>query len=182
MIKVYYISKSAETAVSDSDTARRLLGYVLSRDRGIKDATILKDEKGKPYLDTCPGIHISITHTAAAIAVCVSDSPVGLDAETIGSVHPRVAERLFTESEREYVGDDPTRFFEIWTRKESLAKLTGEGITRRLADVDVLTGENTGGAVFIPIEIDGTAACVCTFSDDKAVTEMVALSEIANRI
>ncbi len=173
MIKVYYAPIGENIRCDGSDAARKLLGYALARDHGIECAAVSKDENGKPYLYGHPNVHISITHTTTVVAVCISDHPVGIDAETVGEIRTRVAERLFTSYEREYIGDDPVRFFRVWTGKESFAKLTGEGITRRLAEIDVLSGENTGGAVFIPIDIDETAACVCTFAEDEVTAEKI---------
>lgn len=174
MIRVYYM----KTARDGSAAARRLLGYALARDHGISDAVVAKEPTGKPYLTGHPHLCISITHTDEIVAVAIGDSPVGIDAEAVGDIRSRVAERLFTNVEREYVGDDPLRFFEIWTRKESFAKLTGDGITKGLSRVDTLTGDNTGGAVFVPLDIPGAAACVCSFEGDAAEVREVFEDEV----
>ena len=52
-----------------------------------------------------------------------------------------MAQRYFTEEEQAYVGGDAGRFYEIWTKKESYIKYTGEGLKRNLRSFSVLEPE-----------------------------------------
>ena len=126
-----------------------------------------REESGRPVLVSPAGFHLSITHGGKMVACALStDTPVGLDVQPIGKIAPRVLEKLYTENEREYVGRDPERFTEIWTRKESFVKMTGTGITRDISVIDTLTGENTNGAVFTTKRIGKKYLTLCT---EKAV-------------
>ena len=156
MILVYF----TRTAEDGSAMARCLLDYALARDLRINDAEYGRTDKGKPCILNHPYVFISITHPSGVVAVAVSDSPVGIDAEAMGEIRPLVLEKMFTEGEKEYVGDDPLRFFEIWTRKESYVKLTGTGLLRRMDSIDTLTGVE---AHYAPIEIEGTVTTVCSY-------------------
>lgn len=82
---------------------------------------------GKPYIKNYPDFHFNISHTACAIAVALSNSPIGIDIEKIRKADLRVAKRFFTPEENEYISaeNSDTRFFEIWTQKESYIKKNG---------------------------------------------------------
>lgn len=167
MTKVYYITTPGITE-DGSALAYRLLFYVLEKDFGIVTPETAKLPCGKPYLRDYENVHFSISHTDSCIACVISEHPVGIDVQSVSDkVSVRITERLFTDNERSYVKDIPERFFDIWTRKESYAKLTGEGITHAVAKVDTLTGENTDGSLFVSIEIKDTAACLCMRARDS---------------
>ena len=85
----------------------------------------------KPFLRLSPEIHFSLSHSGNAVLCALDDRPVGADIEMI---HSRKIGRLlsvFNEQEREEIlcaGRPELRFTELWTRKESYLKLTGEGL------------------------------------------------------
>ncbi len=92
------------------------------------DAVICSHEGGQPYLEN-DHRHISIAHSGEYAVCAVSENPVGIDIEKIRDVSDRLIDRVCTEREKEYVGNDNTRFFEIWTAKEAYFKKIGTGIT-----------------------------------------------------
>ena len=68
-------------------------------------------------------------------AVLISEAPCGVDIEL---VRPEVAERLrercLSDAERARDCD----FFELWTKKECIAKLDGSGMTAHPGNIDTL--------------------------------------------
>lgn len=91
----------------------------------------------KPFLKEYPGIHFNISHCRKGIACAVSDRPVGIDIETV-LYDAALAEMTLSAEEKAEVeiSDEPgVRFTELWTRKESFLKLTGEGVRDNLKDV-----------------------------------------------
>ena len=113
---------------------------------------------GKPFVPSRPDIAFSISHSGrlavgALLAGCMDGArEVGVDVELIGRGHEsrlrRIAERFYTESEREriaYADDPAAEFYLIWTRKESVIKYTGEGLSRPLTDVDTTLPDNGFG-------------------------------------
>ena len=65
------------------------------------------------------------------------DKPVGIDIEEI-QFDENLAKVIFNPEELEAVrsADEPAvKFTELWTRKESFLKLTGEGLRDNLKDV-----------------------------------------------
>ena len=85
----------------------------------------LKTERGKPYLTD--GRYISLSHTDESYFLAVSDTEVGIDAETTDRTVdlPLLANKYFPER------PDLTRkeFLSAWTKKESAAKLFGFGLS-----------------------------------------------------
>ena len=91
------------------------------------------NEYGKPYIEGGP--EFSISHCQHGIAVAVDDKPIGIDIESIRPVKSELIERTMNQAEQDYIGQDPTRFTELWTRKEAYLKYKGTGIIDNLKHV-----------------------------------------------
>jgi 4'-phosphopantetheinyl transferase len=101
-------------------------------------------QHGKPRL---PGLHVSVSHSAGAVAVAVGpDGPLGIDVEEIGPHDPaeleRLADDVLAPEERaelaRLTGRNRARgFTAYWTRKEALVKATGDGLGAPLDSVVV---------------------------------------------
>lgn len=93
------------------------------------------NEHGKPEL---PGIHFSISHCKLGIAVVVSDSPVGIDIESIHREDETLIKRTMNEQERAMIRQSPdpsVAFTSLWTQKEAILKLQGTGLVDDLYSV-----------------------------------------------
>ena len=89
-------------------------------------------EHGKPFLPEAPGFCFSISHSGNLVMAASTDSEVGCDVEMIGQGREKIAERFFSEEEKEYLGvlteeERNGAFYRLWTAKESFLKATGEG-------------------------------------------------------
>lgn len=80
-------------------------------------------ETGKPCFTDSP-LHFSLSHSGAYAAVLISDTPCGVDIEQLRPVSKRLAARCMHPEELA-AGMD---FFEVWTKKECIAKLDGSGM------------------------------------------------------
>ena len=80
---------------------------------------IARTDLGKPYIPEWPGVHFSISHTAAAAMVGLSERPVGVDIERIRPVSRRLLREVEPSEER---------FFKTWVRREALVKCSGQGV------------------------------------------------------
>lgn len=91
---------------------------------------------GKPIVVGLP-CHISLSHSGSSAMCTLSDKPVGADIEQVSRRGERHVSRVCSPGEREYVMPGgrfvPERFLEVWTAKEALLKLTGEGLSGGLA-------------------------------------------------
>jgi 4'-phosphopantetheinyl transferase len=98
-------------------------------------------ENGKPFLEgDCLEFNLSHSGALALIAIAVG-RPVGVDVEQLRSMPDleSIAGRICTPGELATLADlaEPHReraFFAMWTRKEALAKATGEGIAAVFRD------------------------------------------------
>ena len=125
------------------------------------------NENGKPYLKSHPDFHFNISHSKEKLAVAISDTPIGIDIEKLREPDFRVAKRFFTEREIGYVGNNPNRFFEIWTKKEAYLKFKGTGLKFPLSDFDV-----TKNTKIITFEKEGFLISLCSEESDFIIIEL----------
>ena len=89
---------------------------------------------GKPCFANSP-LHFSLSHSGRFAAALISEEPCGVDVE---QVRPEVAERLrercLSDGERARGCD----FFELWTKKECIAKLDGSGMRSHPSEIETL--------------------------------------------
>lgn len=125
------------------DKIRSLIGDILIRNIIIKELNIQnnyitfdKNKYGKPYLLNYPKFNFNISHSEEYVACAVDDKPIGIDIEKIKIIkYEEITERFFTEEELKYIlredleNDKQSKFYEIWTLKESFIKCCGKGLS-----------------------------------------------------
>lgn len=90
---------------------------------------------GKPYIEGRHDIHFNMSHCREAVAIALSDNPVGIDVERIRHISPALCHYVLNTAEYEGVmssAKPEEAFCRLWTKKESLLKMTGEGLRRPL--------------------------------------------------
>lgn len=128
-----------------------LLCRALREDYGIEEQPLFqRAEHGKPTLLFAPTtqlphpLHFNMSHCRHAVAVVVSEQPVGIDIETRGRYRESLAEYVCSESELQQFasasGSDErdALFTRLWTQKEATAKLLGCGLSDRNHIKDIL--------------------------------------------
>lgn len=91
------------------------------------------EEQAEDGISAC---YTNLSHSGSIAACIVADEAVGVDLEAAGRMREQVVERCFTEEEEKQLSMTKTEkeqeelFTRLWTKKESAAKLTGEGIAR----------------------------------------------------
>lgn len=91
---------------------------------------------GKPYLPNCEW-QFNISHSGDAVLCGIHNGAIGVDIEKARPYNDRVAKRICSPAEYAYISKDPSRFLEIWTRKEAYAKLIGKGLSISLRTIEV---------------------------------------------
>ncbi len=169
--------KSDEEYVNDSDKQRSQVGKIrlleLLLDVGIsreKLATIQKSEKGKWYLPDS-GIDFNIAHSHDFVVCAVTDNGmVGVDLEKYRLLDWNTFRDCFTRDEFTSIlgSRKPDQyFFNLWTKKESLLKAWGDGLSIELADAVIegsegyIRGTDKRG-YFHNIPLEGYACVVCS--------------------
>lgn len=121
-------------------TADALLRTVL----GTDDFCVAKHDGGKPYILNQEGFYYNLSHSGRYVVIAWGDSEVGIDVQQQNdSVNIQsFAKRFFANDEQVYICGDRSRFYEIWTKKESYLKYTGEGLRKELSSFSVLAPED----------------------------------------
>lgn len=121
-----------------------ILGYLiflygfrtLYKERGLPDFQTAGN--GKPWLEEFPEIFFNISHCNGAAACMFGDMPVGIDIQEKRVLKLSVAKHVCSEEELDRVIHAPEpdlEFCRIWSVKESLSKLSGDGVFRDLKDL-----------------------------------------------
>lgn len=120
-------------------SAYLLLQRALREEYGLSEVPpFCIGEHGKPALEGYPDIHFNLSHCREAVACVVSTHPVGIDIEMVDSYDEALLPTTMNEKEQQMILESPhpeSTFIRFWTMKESLLKLTGEGITDNLPSV-----------------------------------------------
>jgi len=116
-----------------------LLKEGLQKEYGITENPIFCYAKsGKPSIKDFPEIHFNLSHCRAG-AICVIDKhPVGIDIESIREAKEGLVKYTMNEHEQDQIFSSSTpniEFTRLWTQKEAVLKLTGQGIINDLKQV-----------------------------------------------
>lgn len=133
----------------DIDRKLRVIADILLRcllasrlGKSLEEIDLQAGDNGKPYVFGAPFVEVNLSHTRNAVAVALSDKPVGVDIERIRNINMRIAEHVCSDIElswlKESGADQTLRFFDIWTKKEAFLKHTGTGLTHGLKNITVL--------------------------------------------
>lgn len=126
-----------ENFPNEDDRRRSAAGELLLR-RAVaqrlgttpENAPLRWDDNGKPGVEGNP-FYVSVSHSGPYVVCAVDDHVIGVDTEVIRGAEEKFMRRACSEAEMAYIryGDAGCyqRFWECWTAKEALFKLTGNG-------------------------------------------------------
>jgi len=138
-----------------------ILAGLLRTGFGIEEFRMEVGEHGKPFLPDYPDIHFNISHCRQAVAVAVSDRPVGIDVESFRHFGDGLLDKAMNGSEKAQIlasAAPEEAFAAFWTRKEAVFKLIGTGITDDLHGIlsdrtstDTVINRDKGYAVSVAV-------------------------------
>lgn len=145
-----------------------------------RDAALGFREHGKPFLRDRPELFFNLSHSGGYALCALSDREVGADVERIRPVRDSLIRRVCTDPELALLPQDPearrSRFFQLWTAKESFLKLSGDGLSLDPKSVEIQL--DPPSALYLPEtlrraflswrELPGHWAAVCTGSPGPA--------------
>ena len=138
----------------------------LSRPISSKRPSFLYNEYGAPYL--ADGPYFSISHCKQAIAVVVSDSPVGIDIEGIRKMDDGLVRKTMNTQEQTQIAmsqNPEVEFIRLWTRKEAYVKMLGTGI---ISDMHTILQDATAVEWHEIADLDRGYICtICTKNEQK---------------
>ena len=129
--------------------SRAMLRVVLGRACGTSPDRVRYSfgSTTKPCLAPQSGLHFNLSRSADTVAIALHHQPIGVDVEipVAGFDFAAIVETAFSAAEKACVaaGNAPaTLFYQLWTRKEALAKAWGVGITDDFARLPALDGQH----------------------------------------
>ena len=163
-----------------TDDKKRCIAGGLFMNRFLDGAKISENEYGKPITDN--GKFFNISHSGEFVLFAFSDFEVGCDIEQIREVNAeKMGKFVFSEEEMceiETASDKKEKFFEFWTKKESLLKCMGKGFHKCAKSVNVIDDFYAEDKVyyFRKWMISDYRVCVC--SEDKDIPEVIEFIEL----
>ena len=160
--------------------ALHLLQTALEKTFGIAPMPRVACEKhGKPFfpdfptfpkgskIPERPTVYFNLSHCRDAVACAIHYAPVGIDIESVRRpLNMPLARYVLTDSELQQVTeaeDPPLEFIRYWTRKESIVKLTGKGVSD---DIKTIL-ERYAHRVTMQQQVSSDGKWVCTVSTFK---------------
>ena len=180
------VGSESEAWSRKGERAKENIAGILLLQKALKESKIWnkndsyylrRTPEGRPFLSGSQA-DFNISHTEGIVVCaleCEGSLPrVGVDAERLrGGMTDRirrVAERWFTEGEREQLRlvESEETFLRIWTGKEALVKYTGEGISGlKKADTSGISPER--------------GLCLTSYTLPNAILSICSLSELPGR-
>ncbi|MZQ84026.1 4'-phosphopantetheinyl transferase superfamily protein [Paenibacillus sp. 5J-6] len=115
----------------------------------------IHNEYGKPRLHGVADYHFNLSHSGKWVGCLVDSQPVGLDVEHIQPFDEAIARSFFAEEEYRFIREAPThlgkqsRFYQVWSAKESYIKALGKGLSLKLDSFSVLSDDGVEGRKWI---------------------------------
>lgn len=114
-----------------------LLKEVLKSRQINREALIIYNKNGKPFLKDYPGFHFNLSHSGDFVVCATGPQAIGIDIQKIKDLNLTLAQRFFHPNEFEFLMALPsemrkTAFSQIWAAKESYLKYLGTGLATRL--------------------------------------------------
>lgn len=111
------------------------------------DIQLIAGMNNKPELKGISDLHVNIAHAGEWVLLAIGKKSVGVDVEKINPAFPfeEILSQSFSETEQQNirVNTHPERrFYQLWTRKESLVKATAKGMDDDFSLVPSLEGKH----------------------------------------
>lgn len=180
--------------VNKQDKIRALIADILVRliimkklQINNKTISFKRNDYGKPYIKGYHSFYFNISHSEDYVVCVIDEKPVGIDIEKINQIeYEEISEDFFSICENDYIkkslDNRLSRFYEVWTLKESFIKLCGKGLSIPLRLFSISIDENEN--ISLLIENEQKEYYFKTFDIDKEYKMSVCSSnkEISSNI
>lgn len=116
-----------------------LLCEGLRKEYGITEKPLFEyGEHGKPALVGLPHVYFNLSHCKEAVVCMIDRQPVGVDVESIGRFKESLARYVMNDDELQLIHESDeleVAFTRLWTMKEAVLKLSGEGLCNDVKNV-----------------------------------------------
>lgn len=155
---------------------------LLRRALGADCCQIQKGKNGKPFVKDCPDFHYNLSHSGRYVVIAWGNTEVGIDVQQHDAAADLegIGARFFTSDELVYIREDAARrterFYEIWTKKESCLKYTGEGLRRDMRSFSTLMPEQPIRYWYRELDADHSL-CLCA-ADQEVTFELLEIHQL----
>ena len=116
-----------------------LLCEGLQKEYGLTEKPVFTyGEHGKPSIIGHPDIHFNLSHCREGVICAMSEQPIGVDIESIREYKESLVRYTMNDQEVRQIlqAERPeVEFIRLWTMKEAVLKLTGQGIVDNMKEV-----------------------------------------------
>lgn len=139
----YYQEKDRQRFIVSRAALRTILGWYL--DQQPEDIRFEIGPNKKPFVKTAgTAVNYNVSHSDEWVTIAISKTNVGIDTEKLDRsfAYKEILADNFSEEEIRFINqnDSAEKFILLWTRKESITKLTSQGLDERLKDIPCLDG------------------------------------------
>ena len=128
---------------------RSILKILLAKYTNTKISELIleKNPDKKPFLASHPYVQFNLSHSDEYALIIISQTPVGVDIEYVNKQFKfkDVFESVFSQTECDEIINHQNpilRFYEFWTRKESIVKAIGKGIDENIVKIPANDGSH----------------------------------------
>ena len=156
-------------------TAYALLKTVLD----TEEFQIKKDPGGKPYVLDREDFFYNLSHSGRYVVIAWGSSEVGVDVQQHDpSVKAEaIAKRYFTLEEQSYIRGNVRRFYEVWTKKESYLKYTGEGLRKNMNSFSTISPVKGIRYAYHCLD-GGYSLCLCMAESDDYTLHLLDVQKL----
>jgi 4'-phosphopantetheinyl transferase len=139
-VQEYYQEIKSEAKQEETKLAYFFLLDKVRDSSPSEDLKIGWTEKGKPFFENTE-LKFNLTHSEAFIGLIIGKDEVGIDIQITRPVNRSVLERITNQEEINAYDSGVINFFQLWTRKEAVLKMTGDGLSAGASNVPVLQNQ-----------------------------------------
>ncbi|WP_428817973.1 4'-phosphopantetheinyl transferase family protein (plasmid) [Clostridium butyricum] len=130
--RLKYTKNKTSSIISDI-----LIRSIISDKLNVKNNKIQfkRTNYGKPYLDNTLNFHFNISHSGDYVVCAIDKNIIGIDIEEKKDIdYESIAKNFFCNDEIEFIlegnyDERLTKFYRMWTLKESYVKANGKGLS-----------------------------------------------------
>jgi 4'-phosphopantetheinyl transferase len=136
---------------------RNAVCYHFSMDNSEID--FVENSYGKPYLKNVDDLYFNISHSGEWVVCAIDREEIGIDIEQIKPIQLEIAENFFSAEEYNKILSEQecfrtSRFYDLWTLKESFIKYKGKGLSMPLNSFNINMSDNNNITVKTENDLD----------------------------
>jgi 4'-phosphopantetheinyl transferase len=127
--------------------------------------------EGRPYINSFPDFNLSHSGKIAVCAIGLDDVRVGIDIQMEKPITRQHLKQVFTNQELDWSCGEKDKIARIWSRKEALSKLIGQGMRINFKTLEALNNKiSFEGRAYYLNTIPVTSGYQCSLAGETPLT------------